>query len=664
MSTEYLIFNGINGATGSYLTPSLTPQQVTKIALGKKLAPAFLSELQYKKRQFTGLEPSFAPKEGVDPKNLAETGWGVIFAHGTDPQVREALRELIEHRRKQATEKDERCFKICTYRPDESKSRFLAREGSIGPGPVDPQRMPYYLMIVGDPETIPYSFQYQLDVQYAVGRIHFNTVEEYAQYAHSVVEAETKQLALPRRASFFGVRNSDDPATQLSAEYLVKPLADSMLCDKTDWVIQTVLNEKATKNRLGQLLGGIETPALLFTACHGIGFPNGDDRQLHHQGALLCQDWPGPQEWQQPIPEDYYLAADDIGSDARLWGLIAFHFACYGAGTPRTDDFAHQAFDGRQEIAPHAFISHLSQRLLSHPKGGALAVVGHVERAWGCSFLWENAGSQLEVFKSSLKRLMEGHPVGSAFEYFNERYAELSSDLSVQLEEARFAESPDHIDHIHITGMWTASNDARNYSIIGDPAVKLMVGSSSKQAVERPTISRIILPTNVAHPSSIPFPNQSIEESSVTTKVSAELPVAGNVDFGLKEIFNAPALKQAQEQLAEALKQFCDKLGTTLTDAVSDATSLQVSTYVSDNLAQVSYNTMTRQFEGAKLRALSRIKLDGDTQVCVSEEDGEFDEMLWKIHADTVQQAQSQRTELIKTVASAATGLLQSMKGL
>jgi len=286
-----------------------------------------------------------------------------------------------------------------------------------------------------------------------------------------VVSAEKKRLALGRTAAFVGVSNPDDPATRMSAGQLVKPLAAHFGQELDGWKIAAADGAQAAKSGLARLLGGQDTPALLFTASHGMGFPNGHPLQLRDQGALLCQDWPGPKSWDGPIGKDFYFAADDLGDDANVFGLVAFFFACYGAGTPRLDDFSKQAFRQRGEIAPRNFLARLPQRMLSHPNGGALAVVGHVERAWSYSFVWGQAGPQRAVFESTLQRLFDGWPIGYAFEYFNGRYAELAAQLAYTLGELEYGLK---ITSTELAGLWTATNDARNYVVLGDPFVKLM----------------------------------------------------------------------------------------------------------------------------------------------------------------------------------------------
>ncbi|MGE5139357.1 MAG: hypothetical protein ACM3JD_07845, partial [Rudaea sp.] len=312
MADDLLYFNGIDAATGTYLLPPLTAEQIARVAEGDRTDPAQLAELRRRLAATSGRTGVLGVVEGVDPKNLAQAGWGVIFSYDTNPAVREALRPLLDLRKQQASGLDQRHYRdfsgIDGYHAPETKQSFLTRHG-VGPGPANPDRMPYYLLIVGSPSAIPFVFQYQLDVQYAVGRIYFDTLEEYANYARSVVAAETGQVKRPLRAAFFGVQNHDDGATALSAAKLVKPLFDGFAADKPSWQTAAKTQDDASKAALTRLVGGEETPALLFTASHGMGFRNGDPNQDARQGALLCGDWPGPLAGSGPIQQDMYFSA-------------------------------------------------------------------------------------------------------------------------------------------------------------------------------------------------------------------------------------------------------------------------------------------------------------------------------------------------------------------
>ena len=667
-SSNVMIFNGINGATGGYDLPPQTPQDIASIARGVPIDSAHRQDIAIRRDLDASREDHYGLREGLDPKELSQAGWGVIFPQNISPNalagLKEALKPLLDHRKEQAASLKEHYYKECLgekgYLPGQSKGEFLAVHGR-GAGPADPDKLPYYLLIVGDPQTVPFSFQYQLDVQYAVGRIHFDRLEDYYRYAVSVVEAEKREYSLPRQAVFFGAANSDDRATQLSAEHLVTPLQEYISQNQAGWQTQVNLKDQAYKNNLQQILSSPGAPAFLFTASHGMSFPNGDPRQLPHQGALLCQDWPGPQEHKGRIPEDFYFSADDLGDDGNVLGMLAFFFACYGAGTPLMDDFYRKAYAERKAIAPQAFLSRLPQRMLTHPKGSALAVVGHVERAWGYSFFWQGVGKELVTFESTLTRLLEGHPLGSALEYFNSRYAELASDLTSELDET----SEEVQNAVKIAGLWTASNDARNYLVMGDPAVRLQVGETANAQTERAGIIELLNQDKTfkdvtAQPEAAGAEGSEVGEAETRGSISQDsasaAAPANEADYGFRESVQALGVG-----LGGGIQRLVDKLGDYLSNALDDAAALEVKTYVSRDMGEVKYES--GRFSGASLRALTRIKIDGDTDICVPETDGEIDLDLWQIHMDMVRQAQESRAELLRTVVSAASGLAGLIKG-
>ncbi|HEX9733048.1 MAG TPA: hypothetical protein VGG06_13805 [Thermoanaerobaculia bacterium] len=474
MSDEAAGFNGIDLETGLPIQDALSDEDLGRLLLGLETR-AWRDRREERElggwhEKFTSPKVDRRPAADVDPLSLASSGWGVIFPKNLSPEIRENLQPLLDHRRGQATRWDKEFYKELVFEPGDTESKFANRHG-VKTGPVDPAKsLPYYLMIVGSPTEIPHEFQYLLDVQFGVGRLHFDDPEDYGRYARSVIGAERGRHRIRPETTFFSV--AVDNTTRIMSSQFINVLSQSLQSNRPEWAFRNVSH--GTKENLRRILGGPETPALLLTAAHGLACKKDDTQQRACQGAILCQDWPSASK---PCPEHYFSAAD-LDGEACVHGSIVFLFGCYSAGTPRLSNFpevARRAMSNRAHapnLAPEPFISALAQRLLAHPNGSALAVLGHVDRAWTRSF-GGSAGRGFSHIESLFKNLLDGHPVGSAMDWMHERFAAQSTKLtSIMNPHGERREA----DPAEVARLWRANNDARNFVVLGDPAVRLAAG--------------------------------------------------------------------------------------------------------------------------------------------------------------------------------------------
>ena len=131
----------------------------------------------------------------------------------TPDDVRTALEPLMKLRKQQAGDR----FKVLDYKTGEQARSWYQRH-RISAGNVDPEVVPYYLLLVGPPDLIPFEFQYLLGIEYAVGRLAFATADEYERYARSIFAYE-RATSVPnaKEIVYWGTRHLGDPATELSA---------------------------------------------------------------------------------------------------------------------------------------------------------------------------------------------------------------------------------------------------------------------------------------------------------------------------------------------------------------------------------------------------------------------------------------------------------------
>jgi hypothetical protein len=212
--------NGIDTITGDYVPPGLTRHDLAAIA--RRGADDEPSSQELRARHGRATERLYAPRHGIDAADLRPSGVG------------RPLRRRCQSGRAGRPKSPARAPAASGWRPRRAPLyRVRGSEWSSPrrvqavvhtptrqwPGPVDPDIMPYYLLLVGNPEEIPFRVHAHLIVQHAVGRLSFDEVCGYRRYAESMVAAVTARPSRPPTTWRFARRRPEvqrrrpDPAT-------------------------------------------------------------------------------------------------------------------------------------------------------------------------------------------------------------------------------------------------------------------------------------------------------------------------------------------------------------------------------------------------------------------------------------------------------------------
>lgn len=413
------------------------------------------------------------------PSDMREAGWAIVFSRGESDAVKSALQPLIDHRRRQISQPD--LVKQLDYYEGESPRDWLNRH-KVDFGTVRPDRLPYYLLIVGSPEQIPFQFSQTLSLFYGVGRLHFNKVEEYARYVESLIRADTATSALTtKEVIFFGPKIKDDWATKIGAEILLRPLADqtgerhffSRLAKvaRVGYASTLISATDATKDRLLSIFrpASGQPPSLLFVTTHGLQWSDSNPEQRSSQGALICQDYPGTGVG--GLKPEHYFAAQDLPPEAQVFGMTCFLFASYSVGFPDREILP----DNTEEVmTAKPFFAALPQALLSHNRGGALGVIGLINRGWlpprdsqeQKGDAKHNRWMHLQPYENAISNILRGWPLGYALREFNDRCVALSAQMANPTE-FRAVSDRDQ------SSLWLERASLTGFTLFGDPAAKL-----------------------------------------------------------------------------------------------------------------------------------------------------------------------------------------------
>jgi hypothetical protein len=455
----------IDAVTGELLVPALSVDEVDA-ALRERLTECWSAARPLASAVTAGvrLRSVFERAQAPDLGDPRAVGWTYLVS-AEDPD-RDAIARALEPLARHRGMIDPQVPLVFSGEPPEDWRGWIEEQyNALGTG------TPHYVLIVGDPERIPFHFQAVLDSAASVGRLAFAEVGALEAYVEKVLRVEADTVGSTRRQAlmFATDRGAPDP-THYSRRFMAEPIQQHL--DGLGVPVRGLYGADATQERLLEALTGGRF-ALIYTATHGAALPQASlETQREVNGAIVCTPEPGATQ-----PE--LLAARDVpGEDVPVAeGAVVFAFACFSGGTPAESDFAHWIGLDSPGVR-ESFVAALPNRLLAHPRG-PVAFIGHVDLAWLDAFddpddpdiaiFWH---PRLTPFLKAVETVVAPQPVGLSMTAINKRFDIGNAGLAIAFDrQQRGTLREGAADRQRLARAFIARSDAQNYLVLGDPAV-------------------------------------------------------------------------------------------------------------------------------------------------------------------------------------------------
>jgi hypothetical protein len=356
------------------------------------------------------------------------------------------------------------------YSPTQDKWLHMS---ASAPG-LGPDCLPWYLLIYGSPEEIPWELQYHLNAARAVGRLDLEG-GALENYVGALLDGWRNARARPDRAVIWAAYQGRGDVTQVMRNAIAYPIFDALSKDPDVGVAfldgaqrDSSSQSPAGLTELGAALTG-HSPGLIVTTSHGQTGPRNDLAAMRTTLGL-------------PVDSDFQVLDPDVllakwEPDGAIW----YAHACCSAGTGSTHDFrslvqpdsvADQVLAAVGQLG--SLTAPLPKALLGSPKP-LRAFVGHVRPTFDWTLRHPATGQHLtaSIRNALYEHLYRWEPIGQAFREYHATIGPLSIAHHQALNAFNQGSAPDDLTRYDAIACKLSWLDVQSLVILGDPTVAL-----------------------------------------------------------------------------------------------------------------------------------------------------------------------------------------------